>query len=205
MNLIGNVDVSRETYERLRAFEALILKWSPRINLVSRDTVDDIWQRHILDSAQLFDHLPDDAAIWTDIGSGGGLPGVVAAIILADRAPDTRLTMIESDQRKATFLRTAIRECGAQARVLTDRIENAPSQGSQVLTARAVAPLAKLLPLARHHMVETGVALLHKGRNYTAEIDEARKDWTFTCIEHASLTAPDARILEIREINRAIA
>ncbi len=202
-NLIGSVDVSRETFERLKTFEALILKWSPKINLVSRDARTHIWQRHILDSAQLFDHRLPSHGAWVDIGSGGGLPGVVAAILLAERAPEMSLVMIESDQRKATFLRTALRECDVEGVVIAERIESAPPQIASIMSARALAPITELLPHAMRHLSENGIALLHKGRNYAKEIKEAELHWSFDVETHPSLTADDSRILEIRNIRRA--
>lgn len=197
------LDVSRETLDRLHQFEALLLKWTPKINLISRDTYGDVWTRHIVDSAQLFMLDQTFGRKWLDVGSGGGLPGVVAAILLAERAPDTQITMVESDQRKATFLRTALRECGVSGKVEAKRIESLPAHQAEVLTGRALAKIDALLGIADQHLVETGVALLHKGRNHQDEIDAARSHWHFDVIAHQSLTASDARILEIRNITRA--
>lgn len=202
VHLIGRVSVSRETYERLRAFEALVLKWSKSINLVSKDAHAEIWERHILDSAQLFErNLP--AGAWVDIGSGGGFPGVVAAIIRSESAESPPITLIESDQRKSTFLRTALRECAAGGRVLAQRVEDVAPIEAEILTARALAPITDLLHHAERHLGENGVAILHKGRNYEQEIDAARQEWRFDVVAHPSLTAQDSRVLEIRNIHRA--
>lgn len=201
--LVGNVSVSRETMEQLKAFEALVLKWSPKINLISRDARLSIWERHILDSAQIFAIDLPKSGLWLDIGSGGGFPGVVAAVLLKEFAPDVTLTMIESDQRKATFLRTALRECGAKGIVISERIEDVTPQNAAILTARALSTVDDLLNHALRHMHPKGVALLHKGRNFMHELDVASKNWSFDVDAHQSLTAPDSRILEIRNIARA--
>ncbi len=205
VNLTGAVDVSRETFERLKAFETLVQKWSPKINLVSRDALSNLWQRHILDSAQIFQFITPGAGTWLDIGSGGGFPGIVAAIILAEVQPQAEIVMIESDQRKATFLRTALRDCGVSGKVIAKRIEDIPSYDAITLTARALAPVSDLLEYADRHLNENGIALLHKGRNYNQELDIARTKWSFDVVTHTSLTANDSAILELRNIQRAAA
>ncbi len=204
-HLIGGLNVSRETMDRLTHFEALTQKWTRTINLVSRDSQADIWSRHILDSAQLFDLGHNFKGKWLDIGSGGGFPGVVAAILLADQDADCTITLLESDQRKAAFLRTAIRECGVAGEILTGRIESAPQAHADTLTARALAPVADLLAHAERHLTENGIALFHKGRNYEEEVAAARENWHFDLVAHQSQTAVDARIIELRNIRRAIA
>ncbi len=201
--LPGILDVSRETSERLKTFEGLVQKWSPKINLVSRDDLRHVWDRHIVDSAQILAHSPSNPKIWTDIGSGGGFPGIIVAIVLAERSPNCKVTMIESDQRKATFLRTALRECGITGQVIASRIEAAPPQSADVLSARALAPVSDLLAHAALHLNKNGIALLHKGRNYAQEFEVARKNWTFDLVAHQSKTASDSRILEIGNIQRA--
>ncbi len=202
-DLSGFLDVSRETSERLKIFEGLVQKWSPKINLVSRDDLRHVWDRHIVDSAQILAHSPSNTQIWTDIGSGGGFPGIIVAIVLAERSPNCKVTMIESDQRKATFLRTALRECGITGQVIANRIEAAPPQSADVLSARALAPVKDLLAHAALHLNKNGIALLHKGRNYAQELEVACQNWTFDLVAHQSKTASDSRILEIGNIQRA--
>ncbi len=202
-DLSGILDVSRETSERLRIFEGLVQKWSPKINLVSRDDLRHVWDRHIVDSAQILAHSPSNPQIWTDIGSGGGFPGIIVAIVLAERSPNCTVTMIESDQRKATFLRTALRECGITGQVIASRIETAAPQSADILSARALAPVTDLLAHAALHLNKNGIALLHKGRNYAQELEVARRNWTFDLVAHQSKTASDSRILEIGNIQRA--
>lgn len=199
---LPQLDVSRETHDRLLALQALTAKWTERINLISRSTRDEIWTRHILDSAQLFPLAPETAKTWVDLGSGGGFPGLVLGCLLADR-PGARITLIESDQRKCAFLRTATRELGLPADIVTRRIEQADPVGAEVLTARALAPLAELLPLAARHLAPGGLALFPKGHGAAQEIEAARHGWVFDCVTTPSITDPDATLLRIERIARA--
>jgi 16S rRNA (guanine527-N7)-methyltransferase len=198
---VGGQDVSRETYERLEEFSALVRKWTAKINLIAPVTVDQIWTRHIEDSAMIYGLVDHPASKWTDIGSGGGFPGIVIAILAKEDAPNTQFALIESDQRKATFLRTAIRNFDLNASVLSERIEAAPKQGADIVSARALASLSGMMPLLQRHLSETGFALLHKGRRYQQEIAQARQNWSFDLEEYPSFTDPDARLLKIKGIS----
>lgn len=201
--LVAGLDVSRETFDRLHQFENLLIKWNKAINLVSPSTVQDIWNRHILDSAQIIPIAPSTPRSWADLGSGGGLPGIVIAVVLAESSPATKVTLVESDTRKATFLRTAVRELNLTTHVISDRIENIPPLGAQILTARALAPLPALLGYVQRHMDEDGTALLQKGQAAKTEVLDARQDWIFECTSHTSMTDPSASILEIKGLERA--
>ncbi len=203
MEILGGVNVSRETIGDLQAFAALVLKWTRKINLISAKSEATLWDRHIVDSVQIYRYAPPQSRIWLDIGSGGGFPGIVAAIIGKYQHPEAQFILIESDQRKATFLRTVIRELGLAATVIDARIEDVPSVGADVVSARALGTLSMLLPLAMHHMQPEGVAILHKGRQADTEIADARQTWRFDLEEAASLTDPDARLLLIKRISRA--
>jgi len=195
-------DVSRETSDRLSRFAELLRRWNPIINLVSRSTVDALETRHILDSAQLFDLMPAGAQTWVDLGSGGGFPGLVIAILAAEQAPALRVTMIESDRRKATFLSAVIRELQiTQAGVLVERIESAPPQQADVVSARALAPLKNLLAYAERHLAPEGVALFPKGATRD-DLDAALASWRFDVQKIGSRTDPDAVILKIGGIAR---
>jgi len=200
---LAGMDVSRETLERLQKFEGLLRKWTRTINLVSTSTINAIWDRHILDSAQVVRHAVSMPSSWADLGSGGGLPGIVIACLLAERSPDTRIILVESDIRKATFLRTASRELNLSMEVIASRIEAVPPLDAQIVSARALAPLAALLQYVERHLAPAGTAFLQKGKNADAEVAQARKDWNFDCTSHPSLTDPTASILEIKGLNRA--
>ncbi len=191
--------VSRETEAALAAFAALVRRWTPAINLVAPSTLPDLDHRHIADSAQLLPLAPTGWTHWADLGSGGGFPGIVIAILARGRS-DAHVTLVESDQRKATFLRTAARELGLAVTVHAARAESLLPLNADVLTARALAPLSQLLPLAHRHLRPGGTALFPKGRRHAQETAEARQTWHFDLTEHPSQTDPEGRILQIERI-----
>ena len=194
-------DVSRETFERLEIFSEVLTKWNPKINLVSRKSLEDLWTRHILDSVQVFEIAPN-AKTWLDIGSGGGLPGVIVAILAAEKSPETKVTLMESDQRKCAFLRNAARECSVQVTVKSQRIEGAEPESADIMSARALADLDILLGYSERHLKSDGTAVFPKGANWKKEVDNARNRWRFDCEEITSLTEPEAVILKIKGVER---
>lgn len=196
-------DVSRETSERLDHFVELLKKWSKSINLVSRSTMEHVWHRHIADSAQIWPLAPKEAQIWADLGSGGGLPGMVIAILAHELRPSLRVTLVESDLRKSAFLSTASRELGLTTNVLAKRIEEVPPLGADVVSARALAPLDRLLPLAARHLGENGVGLFPKGVKHVDELAAALASWRFTHETYKSETESEAVIYKIGGLSRA--
>lgn len=197
-----SLDVSRETIERLERLHALLLKWNPAINLVSRATLDTAWTRHILDSAQIF-RLGHPHGRWVDLGSGGGFPGLVVACMAEGEGVDLSVTLIESDQRKATFLRQAARELAPKTTVLAERIEKANPQMADTLSARALADLPALLGFANRHLASGGIALFPKGERWQQEVAEARKDWHFDLTVHPSATESGGAILAVKDLHHA--
>lgn len=190
------MDVSRETEQRLSAYAALLRKWNDRINLISPSTADELERRHIADCLQLAHLANPIEGVWADLGSGGGLPGVVIAIACAS----TRLQMVlvESDQRKAAFLRVAIRELGlTRARVENARIEALPPLQADHISARALAPLPRLVPYVERHLKPDGQAWLMKGENWQAELAEAAIGPRFRVESFPSQTQPGAAILKL--------
>ncbi|WP_095587808.1 16S rRNA (guanine(527)-N(7))-methyltransferase RsmG [Actibacterium ureilyticum] len=194
-------DVSRGTLDRLETYAALLKKWNPAINLVAKSTLDDLWDRHIVDSAQIFGLIPDFQH-WADLGSGGGFPGMVVAILAAERQPQAKVTLVESDLRKATFLRTVARETGIDADVISQRIEQVPPLGADVVSARALAPLDRLLAFAERHLTPQGTALFLKGQNFQTELDTALASWRFDVQKLSSQTESTAVILKIGGLAR---
>ncbi|MEJ6396596.1 16S rRNA (guanine(527)-N(7))-methyltransferase RsmG [Yoonia sp. 208BN28-4] len=197
------VNVSRETLDTLTHFADLTVKWTNKINLIAPSTISDVWNRHIVDSAQMYQLAPNSYATWADLGSGGGFPGVVSAILAKQHHPAAKFVLIESDQRKATFLRTAARELALNMSVYPQRIEETDCQSADVVSARALMSLSELLPHLQTHLSNDGIALLHKGRRYAEEIRDARKDWDFELAQYPSITDADARILTLKRIARA--
>ena len=194
--------VSRETHERLTAYEALVRKWNAKINLVAPSTLPEFNSRHIQDSIQIFDHVQFPEGNWVDLGSGGGLPGIVVSIY-AQKAPLT-VSLVESDQRKSAFLRTVIRELSLQnVSIMTGRIENVPPLAANFVSARALAPLSVLLSMVQRHMHQDGTAIFLKGRSWKAECEKARREWRFDVTSFPSKTDPDAAILKITGVSHA--
>lgn len=200
MNDLG-VDVSRETLDRLKTYVALLEKWNPRINLVARSTLGQIWQRHFVDSAQIFHLAPKNAGHWVDLGSGGGFPGLVVATLALELRPEMRVTLVESDTRKATFLRTVIRELGLNASVIDQRIEAIEPLQADVLSARALADLNMLLGFSALHLDPSGTALFPKGASWEKELHDAQQRWRFCYERFTSKTEAEAVILKIREVS----
>ncbi|MGR3621235.1 16S rRNA (guanine(527)-N(7))-methyltransferase RsmG [Pseudophaeobacter sp.] len=196
------LNVSRETLERLQIFESVLLKWNPKINLVSKNSLGHLWQRHIVDSLQVYDCAGTMGQTWLDIGSGGGFPGLVVAILAAERSPQTKFTLIESDQRKSAFLRTAARECGVSVSVLSKRIEQVPALNADILSARALTDLDGLLEFAERHLSKSGTALFPKGESWKNEVDKAEQRWRFDVEPITSLTETEAVILKIKGVAR---
>jgi 16S rRNA (guanine527-N7)-methyltransferase len=199
---VGGVSVSRETFAKLEAYAALLKKWNRKINLVGPATIQTLWERHIVDSAQVFHVKHPESGLWLDIGSGAGLPGMICAILAQEKSPDLRFAMIESDQRKAAFLRTANRECGLSVEIIAKRIEEVAPMNADILSARALADLSDLLSFADHHLAKTGTALFPKGAQWKKEVDNAEAQWRFTLNHHKSVTNDDSTILEIGGIAR---
>ena len=190
------LNVSRETQEKLAIYVQLLCKWQKRINLVSSSTLPQIWQRHILDSAQLISFLPKAAKTVMDIGAGAGLPGLVLAILT-----DHQLHLVESDSKKVAFMRTAIAETGVDAVIHHGRIEELACLHMDVITARALAPLDKLFQLtkAQHH---SGLDYLFlKGKGVKQELTALPSSLTLTAHTHPSITDKDAVIVHFENQN----
>ncbi len=170
--------VSRETNERLDNFVATLLAWQQRVNLISRSSEATVWTRHVADSLQLVPLAPE-ARLWADLGAGGGFPGVVIACALADR-PGARIHLVESNGKKAAFLREAALATGAPLTVHQMRIEEFVEKAVQtfdVVTARALAPLPQLLPMAYPLLKKGALGLFPKGQDVGSELTEAAKCW----------------------------
>lgn len=197
-------DVSRETLARFRAYAGLLAKWQTAINLVGRDTLKDVWGRHFLDSAQLWPLVPPDARVLVDLGSGAGFPGLVLALLAAGAGRGPAVHLVESDARKGAFLIEAVRETGlgGAVRVHTARAEALAGAlpPADVVTARALAPLAELLALAAPLLAPGGAGLFLKGARAADEIAAARARWDFTVDRRPSLTDPAGAVLIVRRL-----
>jgi len=193
--------VSRETRERLEIYVGLVAKWQKSQNLVSPTTLPQIWRRHVADSAQVHALRPD-LMRWVDIGSGAGFPGLVTAILLADR-PGAVVHLVESNRGKAAFLRTVARETGAPAVVHDSRIESFVSgfrDPVDGVSARALAAFGQLCAWVAPLIARGAVAVFHKGQDFGAELAETTLSWDVDLIEHQSKTEPSGRLVEVRKL-----
>jgi 16S rRNA (guanine527-N7)-methyltransferase len=194
------VNVSRETLDRLEAYASLLEKWQGAINLVGADSLKDIWRRHMLDSAQLATHIPANAAVITDMGSGAGFPGLVLSITL-----DRPVQLVEAAGKKAAFLREAVRLTEAKAVIHHGRLERADAWSSDVVVARALAPLTSLLDYAEPFLRDVGndaTCIFLKGGRVAEELTEASKSWTMAVERFQSVSDPTGTVLRIRDIAR---
>jgi 16S rRNA (guanine527-N7)-methyltransferase len=187
--------VSRETWGQLENLVELLAKWQRAINLVGRATMDEVWTRHVLDSAQLAPLIPASAKRLVDLGSGAGFPGLVLGVL----RPALGVTLIESDARKAAFLGEAARRMAMEnpPKIVIGRIETVAPTAADIVTARALAPLPQLLVWADRHRSANAICLFHKGKGWQAELTEATKAWDIAWESHASATDRDAVILRI--------
>lgn len=186
----------KKSQEELKRFADFVLRWQKSVNLISPSTISDIWERHIVDSAQLFEYIPMDAKIMVDMGSGGGFPALVLAIVnKVCCGPIKRFYLIESDIKKSIFLREAVREFDVPATVLNKRIENVVLEDVDVVTARALKPVEEMLSLGRHIINSHTICLFLKGE----QVDEELKKNTYKCsVEKIpSCTHSKASILKI--------
>jgi 16S rRNA (guanine527-N7)-methyltransferase len=195
--------VSRETMERLKTYVATLSQWNSQINLVSPKSLTDVWRRHVWDSAQLLDHISKNAATLVDLGSGAGFPGLVLAIIVAEKRPNFRVVLYESIAKKCRFLETVLRSTGIHAEIRNARIEDAPHEPFDVVTARACATLAQLLSYSVPFQSKLTQCLFLKGQSFAAELEEAHRYWTMSVEQHASRSDSSGVILSIRDLRHA--
>jgi 16S rRNA (guanine527-N7)-methyltransferase len=193
---VSGRDVSRETFDRLERFAALIRDEAKRQNLVSASTLESLWERHIIDSAQLVKFEPRDGASWVDIGAGAGLPGIVIALLVYGP-----ILLVEPRRLRAAFLERAVSELGLgdQVRVAASKAESVSGR-YDVITARAVAPLDKLLQLSTHLSTRNSIWVLPKGRSGQSELAQARRHWHCDAEIVPSSTDARSEILVLRNV-----
>ena len=193
--------VSRETLGRLTRYADLLRDWNGRHNLVSPKSLEDLWRRHFWDSAQLAPSVPKEAGTLADLGSGAGFPGLVLAELLRNRV---RVTLHEATAKKCTFLSAAAEAMDLPVTVENRRMEDLPAKPFDVITARACAPLPKLLGYAQNFTGLDSICLLLKGQNVGSELTEAHKSWKMKLRQIPSLTDPSGTIVELGELSRHV-
>ena len=199
------VSVSRETLDRLDRFVGLLMAWQQRINLIAPSTESKVWTRHIADSLQLLPLAPN-ARTWADLGSGGGFPGMVIACALSD-IPGARVHLVESNLKKAAFLREAVRATGAAATIHASRIVDFVEKHAEpvdIVTARALAPLSDLLRMAYPLLKGGAYGLFPKGQDVGSELTDAAKCWNIEVSLVPSVTDPSGRIVTVKRIEPVV-
>lgn len=201
LSRVAGAILSPAVEQELRQYAQMILKWNQHINLISRASEAEIWNRHILDSVQIWPLSPKNAKLWADIGSGGGLPGIVVAILAKALRPDMKVVLIESDRRKAAFLVQASNALSLRCDVRTARIESVTDVRADVVSARALGSLSVLLELGKGISGEDAVFIFPKGERAEEEIAVARQDWQFKLAQTPSVTNPAASLLRITDVH----
>ena len=203
--IVSRFNVSRESSAALRIYVELLIKWQKRINLIGPSTVGDIWQRHIADALEISQIIPSDAKTIVDLGSGAGIPGLVFSIAFGEDR-DFFMHLVESNGKKAAFLREAIRLTGAKAKVHHKRVEEVAADcgtiGIDAVLARAVAPLGELLNMAEPFIESGATGYFHKGQDVDTELTAATKCWIINATKHIVGADSVSCILEIKEISR---
>lgn len=202
-NFMDTYNVSRETFERLKTYEASLREWQKKFNLVSNASLEDAWNRHFLDSVQLFKYIPVSAKNIVDFGSGAGFPGMVLAIIAAEKTPYLNFFLIESIAKKTLYLNEVKNLTGINnVKIINDRIENVKIPSVDVITSRAMCSLKELLSYAARFSSKNTLCIFPKGKKYKEEIAEAQKSWTFNYEVAPSEQSNEGAILLITEIKK---
>ena len=197
---VKSLDVSRETLNSFYEYEALLSKWNEKINLVSKNTLVDIWERHFLDSGQIIKHVEASGKRWVDVGSGAGFPGLVVALLLRDRKIACDLVLVEKNPKKGFFLNEVIRKLNLSVEVVNDNIDILEPLNADILTARAFSELNNLIEIAFRHRKKEGICLFLKGENYRVELDKTLNYWYFDYDIVESLSSSSGKIIRVKKI-----
>ena len=199
-NFIKGFNVSRETLNSFCEYQTLLAKWNKKINLVSKNTLANLWERHFLDSGQIINHVDASGKRWVDVGAGAGFPGLVVALLLRDRKIDCDMILVEKNTKKVFFLNEVIRKLNLNVKVVNKNVESIESLNADILTARAFSELKKLVELALFHRKEKGVCLFLKGENYRFELDKTLNYWFFDYDVFDSLSNSSGKIIRVKKI-----
>ena len=199
-DIIESLNVSRETINSLSEYEALLCKWNRKINLVSPNTLADLWVRHFLDCGQIINHVDASGKKWVDVGTGAGFPGLVVAVLLRDRKIDCDIILVEKNTKKVFFLNEVIRKLNLNVKVVNNNIDTIEPLNADILTARAFSELKNLIGLSTRHRKERGVSLFLKGENYRLELDKTLNYWFFDYDVFDSLSNSAGKIIRVKKI-----
>ena len=197
---VKSLNVSRETLSGFYEYKTLLYKWNEKINLVSKHTLIDIWERHFLDSGQIIINVEASGKRWVDVGSGAGFPGLVVALLLRDRKVDCDLVLVEKHPKKVFFLKEVIRKLNLSVEVVNDNIYTLEPLNADILTARAFSELNNLMEIAFRHRKKEGICLFLKGENYKIELDKTLNNWFFDYDIVGSLSSSSGNIIKVKKI-----
>ena len=197
---VKSLNVSRETLNGFYEYETLLSKWNEKINLVSKNTLVDIWERHFLDSGQIIKHVEVSGKRWVDVGSGAGFPGLVVALLLRDRKIDCDLVVVEKNPKKVFFLNEVIRKLNLSVGVINENINALEPLNADILTARAFSELNNLIEISFRHRKKEGLCLFLKGENYRFELDKTLNYWFFDYDVVESLSSSSGKIIRVKKI-----
>ncbi len=204
IDIVKTYNVSHETYKKLKSYEALVLEWNSKFNLISKSTEATVWERHIVDSLQLIKHISAKDKILLDLGSGAGFPGVVLAVACQELYPELKINLVESIGKKVTFLQTVNEELSLKMDIHQIRIENLNIEKVDIITSRALASLPKLLEYAKPFCKKETKLILPKGENWSLENMEAQKSWSYKYEVYNSDTSDVGKILRISDLRRKL-
>ena len=197
---VKSLNVSRETLSGFYEYKTLLYKWNEKINLVSKHTLINIWERHFLDSGQIIIDVDASGKRWVDVGSGAGFPGLVVALLLRDRKVDCDLILVEKHPKKVFFLKEVIRKLNLSVEVVNDNIYTLEPLNADILTARAFSELNNLMEIAFRHRKKEGICLFLKGENYKIELDKTLNNWFFDYDIVGSLSSSSGNIIRVKKI-----
>lgn len=195
-------DVSRETFDRLKLYQDLLMEWQTRFNLVSKNSLEDAWSRHFIDSVQLFRYIPSSAKTLLDFGSGAGFPGLVLAVVAKEKTPYLKIGLVESVLKKTLYLKEVATRLELSVDIINDRIEKITFPKVDVITSRAMTSLDGLLGYAYRFCKTETVCIFPKGKKYAQELAEAHKNWKFKCRIEPSDISEEGKILIISNLHK---
>lgn len=201
-NFMEKYSVSRETYDRLKTYQSLLTEWQEKFNLVSNNSLNDAWERHFVDSVQLWKFIPKNARNILDFGSGAGFPGMVLAVVAKEKTPYLKVSLVESISKKTLYLKEVADKLGVNVEVINDRIENIPAQKADVITSRAMTSLNGLLGYAYRFCKPDTICIFPKGKKYAEELAEAHRHWKFKCRIEPSEISEEGRILIVSNLSK---
>ena len=201
-NFMKKYNVSCETFYQLKTYQSLLEEWQVKFNLVSNSSIKDAWNRHFLDSAQLFQYIPKEAKNMIDFGSGAGFPGMVLAIMAKEKTPYLKVVLVDSIRKKTVYLKEVAQKTNTSVNIINDRIENIPNQKFDIITSRAMTSLSDLLKYSYPFCHKNTLCIFPKGRNYALELKEAHVKWNFKCVIKASEQSEEGKILIVNNIRK---